>query len=99
MTTWTQLISSDADPEPMLVTVRSTLVATPTVTVAGEAVTVQARAASTGDASRQTRAVAMSADSAARHHTCAYADYATHRAQQGLLLETLQRALKGLSPG
>lgn len=38
------------------------------------------------------------AETAARHRTCAEIDLAEHRAQQQLLLEAMQRALKGVRP-
>lgn len=37
-------------------------------------------------------------EAAARHKACADADLAVHRAQQALLLQTLQRGLKGVTP-
>ena len=65
-------------------------------TLLGEAIDVDDRACAHGRLA-QVFAALGNADAAARHQVCADADLATHRAQQLLLLETMQRGLKGSS--
>jgi hypothetical protein len=63
----------------------------------GEAIDVDDRACAHGRLA-QVFAALGDADTAKRHRACAEADLAAHRVQQGLLLEAMERTLKGLAP-
>jgi hypothetical protein len=63
----------------------------------GDAIDVDDRACAHGRLA-QVFAALGDAATAARHRACAEADLRAHRAQQGMLLEAMQRGLKGLAP-